>query len=646
MSFMPVRPDTVATLPGRSALHAVVTALLVSALLVVSGCGKSAETPANNPTAAPAGAKPAAAKDPTVADAKAFIEETEKALLKLWVERERASWVKATHITHDTELIAARAEVAVMKFVAEHAQEAKKYSKLKLDPTTARKFHLLRQALTLPAPSDAALRDKLAATASAMESLYGKGKWCETTDGGAKDGGAKCLTLGALAGELATVATAKDDKRLLQVWKGWRGISKPMRAKYIEYVKLANRGAAEMGFADVGAMWRSNYDMKPEAFAKEIDRLWGQVRPLYEQLHCLVRARLSEKFGEDVVGKSGPIPAHLLGNMWAQDFSYLSPLLLPDKAAKPFDLVSVLKAKKVDEREMVRIAERFFTSLGLDKLPKTFWERSMFTKPPGREVVCHASAWDIDWLDDLRIKMCIKIDEEDFTTIHHELGHNYYQRAYKAQPGLFTNSANDGFHEALGDTIALSVTPNYLKKIGMTDTVASAGLNPLMRRALEKVAFLPFGVMIDRWRWGVFSGEIKPDAYNAAWWKLRAKYQGVKPPVARSETDFDPGAKYHVAGNVPYIRYFLAHILQFQFHRALCKVAGHTGPLNECSIYGSKEAGAKLNAMMEMGLSRPWPEALEALTGEKQMDATAILDYFAPLHAWLKNENKGRKCGW
>jgi len=615
--------------------------LLVGFCLAATACGKAEPPPVPPvpPVPAAAKAKPAK-KGPTVAEAKAFLADVERDLLRLWIERERASWVKATHITFDTEKIAARAEVAVMKFVAERARQARKFKDLKLDAVDARKLHLLRQALTLPAPGDAKLRDELAATATAMESIYGKGKWCETKD--------KCRSLGDLSAELAET---KDAARALAIWKGWRTVSPAMRDKYTRYVELANKGAKEMGFADVGAMWRSNYDMEPDAFAKEIDRLWGQVEPLYEQLHCHVRARLAERFGKAAVPAQGPIPAHLLGNMWAQDWSSLAPMLLPNKSA-PFDLAAALKAKNVDEKEMVRIAERFFTSLGLDALPDTFWKRSMFTRPAGREVVCHASAWDVDWLDDLRIKMCIRITEEDFITVHHELGHNYYQRAYKHQPALFTNSANDGFHEALGDTIALSVTPSYMRTIGLRSDKPAAGaqataaLNPLMRRALEKVAFLPFGVMIDRWRWGVFSGKTTPDKYNEAWWQLRQKYQGIKAPVGRAPTDFDPGAKYHVAGNVPYIRYFLAHILQFQFHRALCRIAGHKGPLHACSIYDSKEAGKRLDQMMKMGLERPWPEALEALTGEKRMDASAILDYFAPLHEWLKQQNKGRTCGW
>jgi peptidyl-dipeptidase A len=423
-----------------------------------------------------------------------------------------------------------------------------------------------------------------------------------------------------------------------------------MRKRYDRMVVLANEGARDMGFSDVGAMWRAGYDMPPDAFGAELDRLWNQVRPLYVSLHAYVRTQLVKKYGPGVVRADAPIPAHLLGNMWAQHWDNIYPLVAPPNADPGYDLTEILKARKTTPREMVRYGERFFMSLGFPALPTTFWERSMFTKPADRDVVCHASAWDVDLVDDLRIKMCIEIKDEDFSTIHHELGHNFYQRAYNTQSFFYRDSANDGFHEAIGDTIALSVTPEYLKKIGLLETVppASADLGLLMHRALNKVAFLPFGLLIDKWRWGVFSGKISPADYNKAWWDLRRQYQGIAPPVARSEADFDAAAKYHIPANVPYARYFLADILQFQFHRAMCRQAGYTGPLHRCSVYDNKEVGARLNKMLAMGKSRPWPEALEVLTGEKQMDATAILEYFAPLKKWLDEQNKasGAKLDW
>jgi peptidyl-dipeptidase A len=400
----------------------------------------------------------------------------------------------------------------------------------------------------------------------------------------------------------------------------------------------------------MGAMWRSGYDMQPDAFAADLDRVWEQVRPLYLSLHAYVRSQLIKNYGPSAVPADGPIPAHLLGNMWAQDWSQIYPIVKPANETAMYDLDQILREKKVDARGMVHYGENFFKSIGFAPLPATFWERSLFTKPADRDVVCHASAWDLDNREDVRLKMCIQIRGEDFVTVHHELGHNFYQLAYRNQPYFFKDSANDGVHEAIGDTIALSVTPEYLQKVGLLQNVPPAGndIPFLLKKALEKVSFLPFGLMIDQWRWKVYSGEIKPADYNKSWWELRRKYQGVAPPIDRSEADFDPGAKFHVAANVPYTRYFLADIYQFQFHRALCKEAGFTGPLNRCSIYGNKAAGAKLNSMLQLGKSKPWQEAFQTMMGEDKADASAILDYFAPLKKWLDEQNakNGVKVGW
>jgi peptidyl-dipeptidase A len=395
-------------------------------------------------------------------------------------------------------------------------------------------------------------------------------------------------------------------------------------------------------------MWRSGYDMTPEAFEKETNRLFEQVKPLYQDLHCYVRGRLHKTYG-DKVPETGPMPAHLLGNMWAQDWVNIYSLVEPYPGRSSLDVSGALETQKWDAVRMAKTAEGFFTSLGLPSLPATFWERSMLTKPRDREVVCHASAWDVTFAGDVRIKMCLKPTEEDLMTIHHELGHDYYYLAYYKLPALFQSGANDGFHEAIGDTIRLSMTPAYLKQIGLVDKVVTdkqGEINAQLKMALEGVAFLPFGLLIDQWRWDVFSGKTKPADYNKAWWALRLKYQGIVPPVARTEEDFDPGAKYHIPANTPYMRYFLARILQYQFYRSMCKAAGYKGPLNACSFYGSKDAGKKLWAMLSLGASKPWPDALEVVTGTRQIDAGAILEYFAPLQAWLKEQNKGQKCGW
>lgn len=573
----------------------------------------------------------------TVEEARRFIEVTEQRLLDLWIAAERAAWVQSTYITDDTEKLAAEARGRVIAATLEAASEARRFEGLALPEDVARKMRLLKTSLSLVAPPDPADRKELTEIVASMEGTYSKGRFCPE--------GKPCLDLDQIS---ARMAVSRDPQELLDLWEGWHAIAPPMRENYVRFVTLSNGGARALGFADSGAMWRSGYDMPPDAFAAEVDRLWAQMKPLYASLHCYVRRKLQERYGEALVPPGKPIPAHLLGNMWAQSWTNIYDLVKPPTGDRGYDLTAELRKRKIDGKELVRYGERFFTSLGFAPLPASFWERSLFARPSDRDVVCHASAWNIDWKDDLRLKMCVNISEEDFVTVHHELGHNIYQRAYNRQPPLFADSAHDGFHEGIGDAVALSATPSYLVKVGLLDALprGEGDLGYLLNMALEKVAFLPFGMVVDQWRWKVFSGEVPPSGYNEAWWKLREKIQGVAPPLPRDETDFDPGAKYHVPANTPYTRYFLAGILQFQFHRALCREAGVTGPLHACSVYGNRKAGDKLGKMLAMGRSRPWPDALEALSGERRMDATAMLDYFAPLQKWLDEQNRGQVCGW
>jgi peptidyl-dipeptidase A len=576
---------------------------------------------------------------PTAADASAFLANVNETMLRLGTSLQQAGWVYSTYITPDTEALNARATQAYIEAVARFAKEAARFDDVEVPDAERRQLDLLKLSLELVTPADPPLAEEVTRLSASMEGVYGRGRWCP--DPARTEA---CLDIEQIT---EIMATSRDAARLREVWEGWHTISVPMRPDYQRFVELANTGARELGFADTGAMWRLKYDMPAEEFTREVDRLWDQVRPLYVSLHAYVRMKLHERYGE-AVPASGPLPAHLLGNIWAQDWSNVFELVSPGGPGATESLTDILRRRRVSPTEMVRIGERFYTSLGFEPMPDTFWERSLFTKPADREVVCHASAWDIDSVDDLRIKMCIDPTEEDFTTIHHELGHNVYQRAYTSQPFLFRDSANQAFHEAIGDTISLSVTPEYLVRIGLIDRApdASGDIGLLLSRALEKIVFLPFGLLIDQWRWGVYSGAVAPASYNAAWWDLRLKYQGIAPSAPRGEAFFDPGAKYHVPANYSYTRYFLAHILQFQFHRELSEIAGCTTPLHRCSIYENRAAGDRLKAMLELGQSRPWPDALEALTGSREMDATAIVDYFAPLKAWLDEQIKGQPSGW
>jgi len=595
--------------------------------------------------AAPASAqqKPAApatgAATPAAADA--FLARAAKEYEEFSIDDARIQWLYATYINDDTSALVAKSGAKGTEMAVRFALEAAKYEKVNgLSPDTKRQLDILRSGITSPAPTRAGAATALSQLQTDMQTVYGTGK-------------------GTLKGEAingsdieAAMGTNRNPAELKEMWTSWHdNVGAPQRGDYQRAAGLLNEGARELGFKDVGAMWRSNYDMPPEEFAKLTDKLWNEVKPLYESLHTYVRWKLNEKYGDAVQSKTGPIRSDLLGNMWAQEWGNIYDLVAPPGSGDlGYDVTDLLNAKKYDAIKMVKTGEGFYSSLGLAPMPDTFWKRSQFVKPADREVQCHASAWNLDNVDDLRIKMCIKVNGDDFTVIHHELGHNYYQRAYNKLPLIYRNGANDGFHEAIGDFVALSITPDYLVSIDLLDKdkVPSADKDTglLLRQAMDKVAFLPFGLLIDKWRWGVFSGGIKPTGYQGAWDALRLQYQGITPPVARDETKFDPGAKYHIPANVPYTRYFLARLLQFQFYKAACDQAGWKGPLHRCSFYGNKDVGAKLDAMLKMGASKPWPDALEAFTGSREMSGAAMVEYFAPLKAWLDEQNKGKPTGW
>jgi peptidyl-dipeptidase A len=577
----------------------------------------------------------------TKADAEKFVADAEKALFDFSLYNAQVQWINNTYISDDTDAVAARVGAEGTEMGVRYATNAAKYQAIPgLSYDTKRKLDILRGSLTIPAPSKAGAAAELSEIGTRMNSNYGKGK-----------GTRKGQPINGSDIEDA-MGKSRDPAELKEMWVSWHNnVGRLMRKDYARQVEVSNMGARELGYSDVGAMWRSGYDMPAEDFAKLTDKLWGQVKPLYDQLHCFTRDKLNTKYGNAVQAKTGPIRADLLGNMWAQEWGDIYDVVAPAGAGDiGYDIGELLTAKKVDAVGMVKMGEGFFSSLGFKPLPDTFWKRSQITKPADRDVVCHASAWDLDNKDDLRIKMCTKVNANDFVTVHHELGHNYYQRAYNKQPYLYLNGANDGFHEAIGDMLALSITPEYLVQIKLLEPskVPSADKDTglLLRQAMDKVAFLPFGLMVDKWRWGVFSGQTPESQYNKSWTDLRLKYQGITPPEARDESHFDAGAKYHIPGNTPYTRYFLARILQFQFYKAACDMAGWKGPLHRCSFYGNKTVGARLNAMLEMGASKPWPDALQAFTGKREIDGTAMISYFKPLMTYLAKENKGKTCGW
>lgn len=602
--------------------------------LIAAGCTQEAETPAE-----PAAEETTTEALPTVEEARAFLEKADEELGQLSKDTAPVYWAQATNITDETNAAAAEAGARATKISVEYANATKRFKDVELPADLRRKMQRLQSGITLPAPSTEGAAEELSKITTGLDATYGTGTF---------EYKGEELNLDELS---TIIETSRDPEELKAVWEGWRTISPPMKDDYARMVEIANEGARELGYESLDQMWLSKYDMSADDMKTEVSRLWSQVTPLYDELHCYTRGKLNEYYGDEIQPASGPIRADLLGNMWSQSWSNIYPIVKPDNLVTPsYDLTEQLVEKDYDPIKMVETGEAFFSSLGFEPLPETFWERSMIVRPDDREVVCHASAWDVDDEEDIRIKMCTEVNAEDFYTVHHELGHNYYQRAYKDVDYLYKDGAHDGFHEAIGDFVSLSITPYYLEQIGLIteDQIPGedADIALLLNTALDKIAFLPFALTVDEWRWSVLDGETTPDAYNDYWWQLRTANQGIIPPGPRPEDAFDPGAKYHIPGNTPYLRYFLSYIMQFQFHKAACEQAGWEGPLHRCSIYGNEEVGEKFNAMLEMGASKPWPDVLEAFTGTREMDGSAIVEYFDPLVVWLKEQNESNSCGW
>lgn len=553
-----------------------------------------------------------------------------------------AHWNYETNITDATQQAMSEADVAFAAFQQDAAANSSKFNQCLVN-----EYGLSRQLArtsTVGIKLNPTLTKQLSDIIGNMETVYSTGTVCSLNEINMQQNCSTRWDFGALA---TILATSRDYNLLQYVWQQWRNVvGRPVSQMYQNYVNLGNQGAQNDNFTDVGDFWRSWYE--DADFQKDLDSLWQQVLPLYEQLHAYVRNKLMAQYPNRF--QSSAVPAHLFGNMWSQSWTNLYDFTAPYPNSPTVDVTKAMVQQNYTALKMFHTADKFFQSLGLIPMPEAFWKRSMITKPTNRSVICHPSAWDFYNRHDYGIKMCTSVTMDDLVVIHHEMGHIQYYMQYSVQPVPFRDGANPGFHEAIGDTMALSVaTLKHLNAIGLLPGYTNSmeqDMNFLYRQALDKVAFLPWSYIVDQWRWAVFNGTLTNNTWNAGWWSLRTKYQGVVPPVARSNTDFDPGAKYHIPNNMPYVRYFVAYILEFQFYQELCNAAGHTGPLHQCDFYQSKSAGTLLSNMLRIGAARPWKEALQIVTGQSSMNASAILTYFQPLMTWLQQQNQGQCFGW
>ncbi|OTF79966.1 hypothetical protein BLA29_003639 [Euroglyphus maynei] len=449
------------------------------------------------------------------------------------------------------------------------------------------------------------------------------------------------------------MAHSRDYEELKEIWIKWREqAGRPNRQRYIDYIRLGNKAAIANGFQTLDDLWL--FPWETPDFKQQVETIWEELKPYYQKLHAYVRMRLREFYGSERMPEDGTIPAHILGNMWSQSWGNIYDLVAPYPNRKSLDVTETMIAQNYTAMDMFRLSEKFFTDLALIPMPESFWRYSMFTKPTDRKVACHATAWDFYNRKDFRVKMCTSVTMKDLITVHHEMGHIQYYLQYKDQPVAFREGANPGFHEAVGDLLALSVsTPNHLKKINLlsseNDSLAydpEIMLNYQLKMALDKLAFLPFGYLMDAYRWDLFSGKVSAAKMNEHWWWYRINYQGISPPIIRNETDFDAGAKFHIPAGVEYIRYFVSFIIQFQFHKSLCNIAQPNIPLYQCDIDGNHEAGEHLAKMLRLGSSVRWPEAMKLMTGAETMSAQPLIEYFGPLFQWLDEQIVNETIGW
>ncbi|XP_068833322.1 angiotensin-converting enzyme isoform X2 [Capricornis sumatraensis] len=575
------------------------------------------------------------------AEARKFVEEYDRRSQVVWNEYAEANWNYNTNISTDNSKLLMEKNLQMANHTVKYGTWARKFDVTNFQNATMKRMIKKIQDLERAALPVKELEEYNQILVD-METVYSVASVCH------KNG--TCLRLEPDLTRL--MATSRNYQDLAWAWKSWRDkVGRSILPYFPKYVELTNKAARLNGYQDGGDSWRSMYEMP--FLEEELEQLFQELQPLYLNLHAYVRRALHHHYGPNVINLEGPIPAHLLGNMWAQSWSNIYDLVAPFPSAPKMDATEAMIKQGWTPLRMFKEADNFFTSLGLLPMPPEFWNKSMLEKPTdGREVVCHASAWDFFNGKDFRIKQCTSVNMEDLVVAHHEMGHIQYFMQYKDLPVTFREGANPGFHEAIGDVLALSVsTPTHLHKIGLLssgDGSYEEDINFLMKMALDKIAFIPFSFLVDQWRWRVFDGSVTRENYNQEWWSLRLKYQGVCPPLARSQDDFDPGAKFHIPASVPYVRYFVSFVIQFQFHQALCQAAGHQGPLHKCDIYQSKEAGKLLADAMKLGFSQPWPEAMRLITGQSNMSAAAMMTYFKPLLDWLVTENgrHGEKLGW
>ncbi|XP_041066850.1 angiotensin-converting enzyme 2 [Carcharodon carcharias] len=587
-------------------------------------------------------------------EARAFLKKFSEEAVNLVYNSSLASWEYNTNITKEN---AFKMNLVGDKWTVYYQKASNESSKFNIGEIKDKEIKKQLQMLqdkgsgVLP-PNDL---KRLNHIQNEMAAIYGTGTVCYPSEP------SQCMELEP--GLTKLMANSKDYNERLWAWEGWRvNVGKRLRPLYEGYVELKNKAAKMNGYEDYGDYWRGNYETDDdEEYAysrkdllRDVKSLFGEIKPLYRELHAYVRAKLGDTFGPEHISSTGCLPAHLLGDMWGRFWGNLYSWSIPYPHQEDIDVTPEMVKQGWNPKEMFQKADAFFQSLGLQAMNDNFWHYSMIEKPTdGRKVVCHPTAWDMGNGADFRIKMCTEVNMENFLTVHHEMGHIQYDMEYANQTYLFRDGANEGFHEGVGEIMSLSAaTPLYLKSLGLLpDSFIEKNetdINFLLKQALTIVGTLPFTLMMEEWRWKMFQGRIPKDQWMKMFWEMKREMVGVVEPLPHDETYCDPAALYHISNDYSFIRYYTRTFYQFQFHEALCRKAKHSGELHKCAITNSTKAGKALRDMLRLGKSQSWTRALQLVTGETKMNAAPLLKYFQPLYDWLKKNNaeNGRMIGW
>lgn len=597
--------------------------LLPAVLLSIGGsCAQVAQTAASVATTVV-----------TQADAQAYLDSYAAEFQRLYYASAQAEWESNTRIVAGDSSNAVRtkaANEAYARFVGSVANIERirgfLTQKDRLTTIQVRQFEaMLYAAANQPQTVPDVVRRRIAAETQQTETLYG---YTFMVDG-------KAVTPNQID---STLRSSKDIADRRAYWEASKAVGPTLKPGIMNLRDLRNQTVQALGYPDFFTYQVSDYSMTTDEMLQMTDNLLRQIRPLYRELHTWARYELAKRYAVPVPEQ---LPAHWLSNRWGQNWS---DLVSPSDGPSPDDAFKGKTAEWV-----VRSSEDFYKSLGFSALPTSFYEKSSLYPLPADASYkknTHASAWHLDLENDLRSLMSVEPNAYWWETSHHELGHIYYYVSYTRPeiPLVLRSGANRAYHEAIGSLIGLASTqrPFLVGRGLVTASAGGDGRTQLLREALNYIVFMPWsaGVMT-RFEHELYARNLPADQWNARWWELARRYQGIVPPTARGEQFADGLTKTHINDDPgQYYDYALSFALLFQMHNHIAKNILNQDPRNT-NYYGNTGVGDFLRTLMAPGASRPWRDVLRETTGQ-ELNANAMMEYFAPLYGWLQEQNRGR----